>query len=78
MIEAEVVATRPDIRFLSGSVKLDNIASKRIFEDNGYEKGLIEGENEHFNYRKRIESSNADRFIDVVNIGIWGIIPNKQ
>lgn len=55
LIEAEMVFTHPDITFLFGSVKMDNIASQRIFEDSGYDKELIDVENEHLNYRKRID-----------------------
>lgn len=57
LIEAEVIATRPDITFLLGSVKLDNIASQRIFEECGYHKEMLtETEEEHLNYRKLINS----------------------
>lgn len=54
LIEAEVIATRLDITFLLGSVKRDNIASQRIFEECGYDKELIEDEKEYLNYRKFI------------------------
>ena len=69
LIEAEVVSTRPDITFLNGSVKRDNIASQRIFENNGYDIKSIDGGNGHIKYNKMIEPQTAytDRFIDVEN-----------
>ncbi len=56
LIEAEVITSRPDIKYLFASVKLDNIASQRIFENSGYEREHINGKNEHLNYRKSLES----------------------
>lgn len=60
LIEAKVVFSRPNTMFLHGSVKLDNIASQRIFEDNGYKKEFVAGENEHFKYCKRIDHEKKE------------------
>lgn len=77
LIEAELVSARPNIKFLSGSVKPDNIASQRIFEDNDYEKELIDGNNEYIIYNKKIEYVKAikDVFADMENMG-W--TPNNN
>ena len=61
LIEAEVVINHLDIMFLSGSVKSENIASQRIFEENGFEKEFAEDGNKYFIYSKKIVSTNADR-----------------
>lgn len=61
LIEAEVIVNHPEVKFLFGSVKLENIASQKIFEDNGFERELVEDENKYFNYSKKIESANANR-----------------
>ena len=55
LIEQELVSSHPEILVLSGSVKPDNIASKRKFEENGYEKNFVEAKaNSYFLYQKKI------------------------
>lgn len=53
-IESNVKSTHPEISTLIGYVKIDNLASQRIFENNGYAKALNDSKNGHLNYFKKI------------------------
>lgn len=61
LIEAEVVAAYPKVKFLSGSVKLDNVASQRIFEENDFARQIVvEPNNKFYRYCKQIEQKNIE------------------
>jgi len=54
LVEAEVVNNRLEIKNLFGSVKIDNIASQRVFESLGYKRCLIDAGNPYYEYNKKI------------------------
>ncbi|MFA6308335.1 MAG: GNAT family N-acetyltransferase [Clostridia bacterium] len=54
LTEVELISSHPNVTFLTGSVKLSNIASQKVFEKCGYDKKLMNDENEYFKYFKRV------------------------
>lgn len=55
MVEQKVIYSRPEILVLLGSVKPNNIPSKKVFEKNGYEKKFVKNKgNSYFLYKKEI------------------------
>jgi len=55
LIESELITARPDIKLLAGSVKLNNLHSQRVFEENGYEKEeCVDGNINFYTYTKKI------------------------
>lgn len=54
LIETEVINNRPEIKNLFGSVKIDNIASQRVFESLGYKRCLIAAGTPYYEYIKKL------------------------
>lgn len=54
LLETEIRNNYPAIRYLSASVKINNIASQKIFETLGYERCSNAVENTYFKYCKKV------------------------
>lgn len=67
LIESEIILSRPEILFLIGRVKCDNIASQRIFENNNYLKKQVDESTEGYVYWKKIDSSGRYAVKPVTN-----------
>ncbi len=54
LIELKVKETRPQLTRLTGDVKPDNLASRRIFEKNGYRQETVDMPQMHYRYVKEM------------------------
>lgn len=61
LIEDEVISMWPNVKVLFGSVKLNNIASQRIFEHNGYRKKVKEESEKIIDYYKTINTRKRQK-----------------
>lgn len=52
--EEKIKQLRPDVELLIGNVKLENIASRKVFEGSGFQKSIIEDPTRYYNYTKTI------------------------
>lgn len=55
LAEAMLIDERTDIKFLNGSVKINNTQSQRIFEENGYGKKYINSDEGYYVYSKMVK-----------------------
>lgn len=59
LVEKNIVIDKPHITCIKAFVKRDNIASQKVFEDNGY-KGTYDEREKHYLYSKEIAETSRE------------------